>query len=376
MKNVSGEFMVRSKTEQALQYMRGMIESGGLKPGEQLLPEHRMAERLDVSVITVRRALEDLVREGLVYKVRGRGNFVAEKDSHAGDGLPGALTLVYPDNAKGGASGNVFLSPVIEGAGWGLAERGRILGLMPFPADKSISWLLSDKARRLALKGGMILVNCVLSRKDSEALKSFGAPTVVIGKVEKGFCVPSIDVDHFKGGRMLAEHLMTRHGRRRMLFVCRPERPYTEDILAGFRSAFSESGLDFEAGFSAIPLEEGLDAPKIVRRLEREAKTLGDCDAIVCQGDDATMGTLKVLERCGVEIPRDASLAAYGNHSAMAGYFSTTITDVQQPVRELGRRAAALLLKTAREGGPWGGRPERIVLDVELIVRESCGCGR
>ena len=58
------------------------IEDGRLKPGAALPPEREMAERLDISRVTVRRAIEELTREGLLIRRQGAGTFVAAQRPH------------------------------------------------------------------------------------------------------------------------------------------------------------------------------------------------------------------------------------------------------------------------------------------------------
>lgn len=54
------------------------IGPGGLQPGERLLTEAELAAQHGVNRHTVRRAIESLVRTGLVRVEQGRGSFVAE----------------------------------------------------------------------------------------------------------------------------------------------------------------------------------------------------------------------------------------------------------------------------------------------------------
>ena len=52
------------------------LDSGRWAPGRQLPTERELAEHYGCSLITVRRALDELVREGRIERTRGRGTFV------------------------------------------------------------------------------------------------------------------------------------------------------------------------------------------------------------------------------------------------------------------------------------------------------------
>ncbi len=55
-----------------------LIDSGELKPGDQLPSEAQLSLKYSVSRITARRALEDLSQQGIVYSHQGVGSFVAQ----------------------------------------------------------------------------------------------------------------------------------------------------------------------------------------------------------------------------------------------------------------------------------------------------------
>lgn len=66
--------------EQITSQIKQMIITGDLKAGA-LLPSMRMlAKELRISVITTKRAYEDLERDGFIFTVIGKGSFVAEKN--------------------------------------------------------------------------------------------------------------------------------------------------------------------------------------------------------------------------------------------------------------------------------------------------------
>jgi len=62
---------------QIQEYFRQAIEEGRLKPGDPLPSDNELAASLGVGKMTVRQALSNLVHEGLIYRYRGKGTFVA-----------------------------------------------------------------------------------------------------------------------------------------------------------------------------------------------------------------------------------------------------------------------------------------------------------
>ena len=58
--------------------IRREISEGRLTPGDELPSFRALAEQLLVSLITVKRAYEELEREGIIFRRQGLGTFVAE----------------------------------------------------------------------------------------------------------------------------------------------------------------------------------------------------------------------------------------------------------------------------------------------------------
>ena len=57
--------------------IKDMIISGKLRPGDSLPSMRELAKDLKISVITTKRAYEELEREGLIYTVPAKGCFVS-----------------------------------------------------------------------------------------------------------------------------------------------------------------------------------------------------------------------------------------------------------------------------------------------------------
>ena len=67
--------------EQICRQIKGAIAAGKLKPGEPLPSIRALARDLRISVITTKRAYEELERDGFICTVAGKGSFVAAQDA-------------------------------------------------------------------------------------------------------------------------------------------------------------------------------------------------------------------------------------------------------------------------------------------------------
>lgn len=66
--------------DQIYTQIKAQIIAGSLKPGEALPSIRCLAKDLKISVITTKRAYDELEADGLLYTVAGKGCFVAEKN--------------------------------------------------------------------------------------------------------------------------------------------------------------------------------------------------------------------------------------------------------------------------------------------------------
>ena len=79
------ELIIRNTTNQPIydqicSQIKAQIITGQLTPGEALPSIRALAKDLKISVITTKRAYDELEAEGFLYTVAGKGCFVAEKN--------------------------------------------------------------------------------------------------------------------------------------------------------------------------------------------------------------------------------------------------------------------------------------------------------
>lgn len=67
--------------EQIIDRFQTLILNGGLEPDSQLPSVRNLAIELSINANTIQRAYSELEREGYIYSVKGRGNFVRANES-------------------------------------------------------------------------------------------------------------------------------------------------------------------------------------------------------------------------------------------------------------------------------------------------------
>jgi GntR family transcriptional regulator len=127
------------------------IGSGDLRPGAQLPPERRLAEEHGVSRVTVRRAIEQLAREGLVEQKRGSGTYVSRRVSQ-----PLSILTSFSEDV---AARGMYAQSELVGRGVGVATPDEVisLGLAPGHRVSRIVRLRSADGQPLALESSTLV---------------------------------------------------------------------------------------------------------------------------------------------------------------------------------------------------------------------------
>lgn len=101
--------------------LRQQIDQKELLPGDPIPSEREYAEQLGISRMTVRQAITNLVKEGLLYRQKGRGTFVAEKKLE--QKLSGLTSFTEDMQARGMKPASSLISFEIVPADAKTAER-------------------------------------------------------------------------------------------------------------------------------------------------------------------------------------------------------------------------------------------------------------
>ena len=265
--------------------------------------------------------------------------------------------------------GFLFIEEVLRGFERSLGELGWSL-LISFLRGVDPVGAYQRMQKISAKVDGMLIAEGIVG-SEQLALLAARVPVVLIAAYPG---VPRADVigaDNRSGTKAEVCHLIEQHGRTRLFYIAGPaEAPDARERHSAFEEAVAEhpgatvTG-SFEGRFATISgqlaVRELLAAPR------RELP-----DAILCGNDQMAIGAIRELQTAGIRVPADVAVVGFDD-IPLSALLTPPLTTVRQPIRLLGQRACSRLLQ--RIGDPT--LPPRVErLPTELIVRESCGCGR
>jgi GntR family transcriptional regulator of arabinose operon len=337
--------------EQIKDSLRAAIDSGQLEAGQALASERELAERHGVSRITAKRAIADLIQEGLLERLPHRkGAFVA---THGGAVLPLRLIAVAIDDVR-----DNFGSRMLR-------------GIEDYLWDRRIHTLICNADRDFAK-----VEEYFLSLRTSPVSGVIFAPVIDEGYAERnrhlaslldkaGICYTLIDryipgllcnyavANHEESSRVLTRRLLDR-GYERILLVRGRECTSMDDRVAGYRNAHAEAGARLDERLVAQVDDNGLDASgegEEAARLRALIGAAGSFDCLYALNDRLLRASVAAFAELG--LPLDGSLPAlsHGELDPPAFPGSPRMPHFVEPSYKMGWEAAKILVEYINDPG-------------------------
>lgn len=170
----------------------------------------------------------------------------------------------------------------------------------------------------------------------------------------------SVSIDNHAAAREMTDHLLSLGHRRIGHIAGHPDYATSAQRRAGYEEALVAAGIAPDA---ALVRAGAYDFPSGAAAADALLDLPEPPTAIFAASDDMAAGALAAAHRRGLAIPRDLSIAGFGD-DPLAGYVWPALTTMRQPVRDLAWHAADLLLSPEDER-------ERRRLDHALVLRDS-----
>ena len=343
------------------------IRSGKLKVGDKLKTQHELVKIYNVSLITVKKALSDLINEGILYARVGKGSFIARRPSKIDYSKHLTVAYILKD------LDNPYYQNIVSSVESNLSENK--CNMMLYSSDNRRD-REEQKIRYFIDMGvsGLILGSMSHSPFTSSLItelqeKEF--PCVMVSYNEdQSMCL--VGTDQENGGFIATEHLI-KTGYSDIGYVNGEEGNLIgEARKRGYIKALTEHKLSVNEDYLyRIKVNGKRDDYKSGNDVGKEF-----CNrsvrprAMFIYNDLSALGFIDALSEFGLKVPEDVAIIGFDD-IATKSLSHNRLTTIHQPTERIGKLAVENLLKMIH-GEPVDPQNKRIV-NPKLIVRESCG---
>lgn len=263
------------------------------------------------------------------------------------------------------AFADLFLPQVLNGLTKAAGEQGYRVIFEPIaPEDHGDSYGLLTRTRHV---DGIILSGPRSDDRELIDIHEEGAHVVLMGQLPDSG-IPLIDVDNVGGAELATRHLIEL-GHRRIALITNALPAYTASIdrRAGYQQALEGAGIAYDESlvrYGNLTPHSGDEAMTDLLGT-RERPT-----AVFVASDTVALGAMQAVRRQGLRVPQDIALVSFDD-IPLAEFVDPPLSTIHLPAYALGWGAADMLLQLIEGEEPL--QKPNVILETELIVRESCG---
>ena len=337
--------------------LKRKITTGEFRYMDQIPTLPGLCELYGVSEAPIRRALDELSRNGMIEKRRGRGKGTVVIKRLVPTTVRVLLFLDDVTNkSQIEACHEVF--DLLAGIKEAAQERGCRVQMVSLDSFDSLP--AADQST------GYLIIGFSSDdyRKGVDLAGRHGAPAVGLDTPGSGYVSSSVGVD-IRAGAFEAVAYLAKLGHRHIAYVGGTRSAWLAPRLVGYRQALEAHGQPFRPDL--VCETSGIDSVEDAAALNLMLAAAPKPTAIFAASDYRALHLLDACRRIGLQVPDDVSICGYDDIGE-AAVVLPGLTTVHHPRRELARAAVDHLyemIHTKRS-------PSDIVIQPCLVVRESC----
>lgn len=347
---------------QIKEILKAAIERGELKAGDVLPGRSEFSRLLGASRPVVDRAIAELVKEGWLVSIKGKGTFVADNIfSHEISTATFAVVWFRVGTAQ--MQDNIYWGPLLRGISQAAAKLEVRLTFRYCPVNKIDDFIRSSKVDGIIVLAPLVEDESILLSMWKKRL-----PFVATSSSFENRDLPCIDTDNYAGVRMVLEHLWELG--HEQIAIVNMALTSTDSLRRweAFQQLMGERGIRLDPRWTVLlPTFPCDSSDEAVDWLKKWFQKIPMPTAIFTATYGMALATLKALHICGISVPEQVSLVGFDD-PVSASFLEPPLTTVRQPLEELGRRAIQKLYDALQKGVVPEGTE---LLQPKLIVRES-----
>jgi len=262
-----------------------------------------------------------------------------------------------------------FFAEVLEGVQSVARKKGYSIVLCNTDYDpkQEEAYVVNLLERRI---DGAIFTSGVMKDEHILRLKEEGIPIVLIEKFIESSDIPAVVIDNISAAKRAVKHLLSL-GYKNIGYISAPlELVPLRKRFEGYKQALLERQVSYDPSVvyieKTIKKEDPRSGYKIMKRILRQGNVPR---AFFIVSDTLAIGAIKAIKDFGMRVPDDIAIVGFDDID-IASFSDPPLTTVVQPKYQMGVEGMEMLIK-AMSGVKL--RKKEIRLDVELVVRGSCG---
>lgn len=325
-----------------------------LKANEMVPSEHHLAEQFKVHRLTARQAITELVNDGLLYRVRGSGTFVAEKKS---ENISNTIACIFRNIRPKTENDNFFLE-IFEAFEDELSKNKKFMLYKCLNNMSTDNEILETVSEMLAAKVGGLVLDERIPDSIISKLNNLKIPALIINRRSPIASISSVVPDN-KYSIELALHQLYKLGHKKILFIYETASLNQLEMADELKQRQGNSD-----DIMIIPATEKDFSGKTYRDAAVKGLKLHQPTAIITGFDWIAKNAYEEIQKHGLKIPEDISLISIGGFD-LATRLSPPLTTVRINTEEMGRMAAKAVLSPEKYQGD-------VVVPTILTERASC----
>ncbi|MBE3576520.1 MAG: GntR family transcriptional regulator [Limnochordales bacterium] len=350
--------------QQLYEELRHQITAGVLPLGGRLPSEREWARRFGVSRETVRQAIDQLRRDGLVESRQGSGTYVVRatplvRTTHNSAAL---LGVIMPD----------LRWSLYRQLMQGIARQARQhdLAVLALVHEERMDYF--DDAIRIVIEQGVVAALIVLPRNlrrfDTTRLDQAHIPYVLLSRDDPAVVCDKVVIDNVGIGTT-ATRLLLDAGQCTPIFIGPLDYRTAWDRLRGYREALAAAGLPCLSD-QVLDTSDGNEPmlQKATRLLEGLLAKGFAFDGVVAFNDEHAATTVQCLVRHGVAIPESVKVVGVDDLE-LAASCVVPLTTIRLDGVQAGERAVELVWGRLRNPN---AKPVIEYVPATVVQRQSC----
>jgi len=340
--------------------LRSEILAGKIAAGEFLPTERKLSASHGLAVMTVRRALQQLQREGLVTIEPRRGCRVLAAANDPLKGCPLAHLHAYSaETVLDGVQSHINLA--LQGAAARRGWSALAVHVGPRPPAEVLEQL------RAARAWGIILETA--ERGLLDLVRDSGVPAIMVNAWTEGAPFDAVLQDNYQGGFLAAQHLIERGHRKIAWFGPVGASNFSRERLGGASAALAAAGLDLPAELrtDTALLRSGATEGSVALAKEPAGRDLEEAatellsrrdrpKAVLTLWTDVALALAAAARKLGLVLGRDLDMVGWALEAHLDKYRPTFAGGPVPPmitwrVEDLARAAVARLAERRADPG-------------------------